>query len=210
MNVETRREAKRGCGYRKEGGLYLVCEGNGRACERMPIPLDKCPTCSQGIKPSRGWTWVDSKPILEANPCKQPENCSTCPLVQPMGRVGLLWVGEKYYPMPHDFLAEAKRMGISRRIPAIPQGFEIGKHWVWLAHRKTFWPSHKDECGFWTGHECSCDAEFTPGVFHVFMPSRIEYVVKSDDDEEKLQRLVERDVTLVKIEKLDENLNLIN
>jgi hypothetical protein len=69
--VETRREQARGCGYRKEGGLYLVCDGEGKNCERMPIPLTSCPTCSQGIKPARGWSWIESGPILEANPCRK-------------------------------------------------------------------------------------------------------------------------------------------
>ena len=54
----------------------------------------------------------------------------------PMGRVGLIWVGEKFYPTPQDFCAEAEKMGISRRIPAVPNDFVLGETWVWLAHRK--------------------------------------------------------------------------
>src|SRR5207302_7622776 len=54
-------EAKRGCGYRKIGGLYFVGGGRGVACDRLPIPLDICPTCGHGIKQTRGFTWVDRK-----------------------------------------------------------------------------------------------------------------------------------------------------
>jgi hypothetical protein len=229
--IETRREHARGCGYRKEGGLYLVCDGPGRDCERMPIPLTSCPTCSQGIKPARGWTWIESEPILDANPCKRSERlapvfdaklgpdptrtikCVDCPMGVSMGRVGLIWVGSKYYAAPDDFLREASRQGISRRIPAIPQGFKLGEHWVWLAHRETIPTVHEDHCASRNPDvtvECDCEAEPTPGVFQVFKPSRIEYVVKADDDEEKLGRLVKHDVTLVKIEKLGETLPLIN
>lgn len=32
-------EARRGCGYRKAGGLYLVASGMGSPCHRLPIPL---------------------------------------------------------------------------------------------------------------------------------------------------------------------------
>ena len=228
--IETRREQARGCGYRKEGGLYLVCDGEGKNCERMPIPLESCPTCSQGIKPARGWSWIDSVPIIAANPCRKiarlgPEIeaklgpnpgrmlfCADCPLGASMGRVGLIWVGEQYYATPEDFLREAGRQGISRRIPAVPQGFELGKHWVWLAHRKTILPDHDAQCPALASppEECICEADYIPGVFQVFKPTRIEYVVKPDDDAAKLENLIKRDVTLVKIEKLGENMELIN
>ena len=51
-------EAKRGCGYRKEGGLYLVGGGLSAPCDRMPYPLDRCKTCGGGIKFTRGHTWL--------------------------------------------------------------------------------------------------------------------------------------------------------
>jgi len=52
-------EAKRGCRFRKIGGTYLVSDRGGVICDRLPIPLDICPTCGHGIHASRGWTWVD-------------------------------------------------------------------------------------------------------------------------------------------------------
>jgi hypothetical protein len=139
--------------------------------------------------------------------------CLDCPMGSQMGRVGLLWVGSKYYTTPDDFLREAKRMGISRRIPAIPQGFKLGEHWVWLAHRETIPAVHEDHCASRnpdTTVECDCEAEPTAGVFQVFKPNRIEYVVHPEDDDDKLGRLVKHDVTLVKIEKLGENMELLS
>jgi hypothetical protein len=59
FTIENRVEAKRGCGYRKPGGTYLVSDSLGRECGKLPIPLDVCPTCHAGFKPTQGWTWVN-------------------------------------------------------------------------------------------------------------------------------------------------------
>lgn len=40
MAVET----KRGCGYRKIGGLYLVAGNLSEPCDRLPWPLHVYPT----------------------------------------------------------------------------------------------------------------------------------------------------------------------
>lgn len=52
-------EAIRGCGYRKIGGLYLCGEYISVPCDRLPYPLDICPTCGGGIKVSRGFTKIN-------------------------------------------------------------------------------------------------------------------------------------------------------
>lgn len=39
MAVETRR----GCGYRKVGGIYLVCDGAGFRCDQLPVNLEVIP-----------------------------------------------------------------------------------------------------------------------------------------------------------------------
>ncbi len=57
-------EAARGCGYRKAGGKYLVSGGEMLPCGRLPLELTVCPCCSQGIKQSRGWTWIDPEKLL--------------------------------------------------------------------------------------------------------------------------------------------------
>jgi len=43
-------EPKRGCGYRKIGGLCLVSGGGGMPCDRLPMVLDVCPACSHGFR----------------------------------------------------------------------------------------------------------------------------------------------------------------
>lgn len=132
-------EAKRGCGYRKIGGLYLVDDGAGAACCKMPLALTICPCCGAGIKQTRGWTWVDAAKMFPSGGCVGDAVTKTlCPAVNPagFGRVGLVWIGESFYPRPIDFLQEAAAIGISRRLPAVPRDYEPGKTWVLFAHPK--------------------------------------------------------------------------
>lgn len=183
MNIRVSHEARRGCGYRKAGGLYLVSGGYGRHCGALPIELSVCPTCHAGIKPARGWTWVNLAALAAVRGCSQT-NCGDCPIADALIQdVGLLWVGEKFYPTSQSFREEANRLGISRRITAIPRKFKIGETWVALAHRKAI----------------EALPEPKAGIFHLFKPVAIEYVVQHDDPEEKLQKLVDRGLSLVKV-----------
>ncbi len=184
-------ESERGCGYRKVGGLYIVSMGIGRSCGRLPLELGICPTCSGGIHPVRSWTWIDPKPLFEDLPCADVESeCETCPVGGPrlatLDRVGLLWIGSSHYPRPEDFTREAEQMGVSRRLPAIPKGFEVGVTWVFVAHRQCF----VDPClkcagkGKWYDMtqgetvecpDCEGKGEFhRAGIFHAFLPNAIE------------------------------------
>jgi hypothetical protein len=195
MNIITLHEGKRGCGYRKPGGIYLVTEGQGRFCGALPIELSVCPTCHQGIKPARGWTWIDLKPLRAGKPCVQSEGpgyCyDYCPL-NTIGKAGLIWIGEKFYKTTEAFNRESAEMGISRRISQIPRGFKLGETWVALAHRKAVERTQ--------GLLPVPDAQkFAPGIFHLFKPQAIQYVVKDTDTKEKLEALEKRGITLVKV-----------
>jgi hypothetical protein len=191
-------EPKRGCGYRTVGGLYLMALGAGRACGKMPIRCDVCPTCNAGIKPSRGWTWIDPVPLFGERACQAPDKCQACPMgdanCTQLGPVGLLWIGEQFYRSPEAFLLEARRVGISRRIRAIPNGFVVGQTWVLLAHRKVrFGP----------------DQDLAPGIFYLCQPVRIEQLVTASQaqDEAAMAKLVARDITPVVVpdDDLDHN-----
>src|SRR5262249_34673856 len=109
-------EPKRGCGYRKVGGKYLVGGGYAVHCDRLPIPLSVCPCCHAGIKQSRGWTWVDVAMLVggEHKDCLDGFTCPLCQSTDKMGKAGLLWIGEKFYPTPADFEREGVQMGLSR------------------------------------------------------------------------------------------------
>ena len=177
-------ESERGCGYR-HAGIYLVSDGLAVPCGRLPIPLTSCPTCSCGIKPSRGWTWINGRAIAEAsgNACTS-SNCHRCPLASPMDRVGLLWIGEKYYATPQDWTDEALRLGVSRRIPAVPRGFDLMRTWVWVAHRKCI-PQR--------------DGSYIAGVFHAFKPKHVEIVIRGDETDEEIDGLVKAGFRPVKV-----------
>ena len=64
----------------------------------------------------------------------------------------LMGVGKKYYPTPKHFIDEAKRLGISKRIPFIPKGFVFEKSKIFLVH--------------WGTRE----------IFGFFIPTRIEFI----------------------------------
>lgn len=212
--VQTVVDSVRGCGWRKAGGLYLRCDGVQTPCGKLPVPLAVCPCCSAGIKPARGWVWFDPRPFVNARPCSRedeaiksgnPNPCVTCPLAGGAPeRAGLLWVGEKFYATPTEYMAEAKQQGISRRINRVPHGYKIGDR-VYLAHRIGIadFDAAKCDCqptGPANIHTEDCAGHVhTPAIFTTFVPDRIEYVCKGDETENDLDALVERGLTPVKV-----------
>lgn len=177
-------EKARGCGHRSSGkngvGIYLMGSLYHESCERLPFPLIVCPCCGAGIKPARSWTWVDPRSLFSEE--QEPRcltlskadgasghNCPKCPICNAKGyfteteRSGLLWIGEKFYPTPEHFVKEAINMGVSRKISAIPHGFEVSKTWVFLAHIRG----------------CQREKEKpSPAIIHAFRPGKVDLVVE--------------------------------
>ena len=231
--VETRIDSKRGCGWRQEGGLYLVSGGEAVACGKLPVPLTICPTCSGGIHFARSWTWVDGDALVATKICSGARNaeCSGCLLASAteskqgtsIGRAGLLWIGEKFYKTPADWMREAENLGVSRRIPAVPREFVLGKTVVLVAHLKAIkkrcevcdgrgtvvlqplkliegvepeGPPRKIDC---TNENCEDGFVFSAGIFSAFVPSAVEYVTKGSETTEELEALVKRGITPIKV-----------
>lgn len=193
MDIQTVKDEQRGCGWRKPGGLYLFCDGPAFLCGRLPVPLTRCPWCDQGIKPTRGFTWINFAGLLDqALPCQNGATCADC--MRSITRAGLLWIGGVFYERPVHFLAEAERLGISRRIAQVPKGFEPDKTWIALAHRKAIYNPTP-------GAENCC---YAPGIFALFKPSAIQYVTRGDESEEELERLMARGIIPVKVERVGE------
>ena len=94
------------------------------------------------------------------------------------------FVGASYYPTPEHFIKEARVQGISRRINGVPEGFVLGETTIVLGHPKAY------------------DGE--PGFFAAYKPERIEYIVKGDESEDDLQKMVERGFELVKVYELQD------
>jgi len=220
MNVTLSTESARGCGFRKPDktgvGIYLVAPGMGYPCARLPLPLHACPTCSGGIKPSRSWTWIEPRKLFASAP-----HCPLEPLVSvsqiagikgkrqlavecrvcfaghamPEGRHGLLWIGEGFYKTPQNFLAEAQRMGVSRKVSAVPKGFNLGETVVYLAHRLAITVP--------VAERVPGEPTEKPGVFAIFKPAGIDLVI--DDEKnvpERAEKLAEQIGTGARIVKV--------
>lgn len=112
-------EAKRGCGYRKAGGIYLVGDLSG--C----VPVDYLPTCID-YPFTRSATWAEPARLLQGVPAGEATG------LRLQERLLLMWVGSAHYT-PESFMEEAKRMGVSKRIAAIPEDAKKGDV-VALAH----------------------------------------------------------------------------
>lgn len=210
MEVVISYEEIRECGYRKPAkdgvGIYLRGPGRFEDCERLPFILDTCPCCGAGFVPARGFTWIN--PMSLFDPYVEPRCTATlsheqdkhhdherCWLCNPEllgSKAGLIWIGEKFYKTPDDFAREANKMGISRKIAAIPNGFEVGTHAIFLAHKKVL-KSIVDGKEVWK-----------PGVFMAFKPSYIDLVIDDpnripDKAIELAKRLGEDKCRLVKV-----------
>jgi len=184
--IQRKFEKERGCGRRKAGGRYMISLGSSEECGKLPILLEYCPCCGRGIKFTRGFQWVD-KDILPEKACEKPSCVYTkgklCPLGGNVERFGLMWVGEKYYSV-ESFKGEASRQGVSKRITAIPKGFELGETWVLLAHKKAVVRE---------------DGSLGPGIFYCFRPTAFEYIVRGDEDADELDKIEKQGYKLVEV-----------
>lgn len=120
----------------------------------------------------------------------------------------LIWVGASYYPTPEDFIAEARKMGISRRIAAVPEALEIGATRLFLAHPNAlpnpdYDPSY-DKKTDPKGERKHTAKPNLPGVFALTVIERVELIVGEDEkSKEKMKELegqvhavFERDVAM--------------
>lgn len=185
MEVLIQPEEARGCGHRRPGadgvGLYLMGSLDRMVwCERLPFPLHVCPCCGGGVKPSRSWTTFQPQIFLDPeetprctagirDPNEEHDHarCAVCHPALAGEYAGLLWVGEKFYRTPGHFLLEAKRMGISRKVAAIPQGFVLGQTYVYLGHRLCPGLGEGGQPG--------------QGLFLAFRPAHVDLVIDDPD-----------------------------
>lgn len=231
--MRTSVESKRGCGWRQPGGLYLVSGQLSEPCPRLPVEMTVCPCCGEGIRPARGFTWVDGAKLIPPTVHGSDEHNLVCPLspardesggyaerypgdhahyVARLGeRTGLIWIGEQHYKTPREFMQEAGRMGVSRRITAVPRDFKVGETWVLLGHRKAVLSGYLGDDGEQYTVEQYLSREmpyqenggpkaiFSPGIITAFRPTAIEYIVKGDETDEELEALEKRGIEPVKV-----------
>ncbi len=185
---KTPPEEERRCGFRIIGGTYLVAPPIGIECDRTVL-LKACPVCGGGIRQARGWTWIEPYRLFgyHETGCTCPPSCPICG--PPRERAGLLWIGKKQYP-PQRFLQEAVSVGISRRIGAIPRGFEPGKTVVYLAHPEAIPPGHV-ALG---GHGDEDDEKSKAAIVAAFRPWLERIFSEADKDSEKVRKAIEQGI----------------
>lgn len=163
----------------------------------------RCPECGgemikaeefAGKKFRRIWLCDSCKIALE----RHPELCTcgkNCPVCNPPEKVFMLWVGEKYYPTPSDFISEAMELGVSKAVPSIPKDFELGKSIVFLAHRKAV-DMFIENPETLTGYE----VKKFPGIFMTFVPTHFEILVRKSDYEankDKYEEMEKRGIEII-------------
>lgn len=229
-------EEIRGCGYRKVGGMYLCGDYIPVACDRLPYALETCPTCGGGIKVTRGYTKVNplalfglhdqQVPVFEDDPTVRGEvtklicadRFRPCFMCDPTDDSAfIMGIGEAHYPTPDDFVAEAGRLGVSKRIASIPKGLELGKTVVYLAHRKACVAREsaiiQRAMALVTGSEDpqprlieAQKVEPRPGIFSAFIPQRIEKLIwERDATPDQVAELEKRGITPVTIKDGDQD-----
>ncbi len=209
-DIRESEEEKRGCGFRKVGGLYLVTDPIlfTKPCYKLPVSTNK-----YGIKQARNITYIERKTniykmfvnmICPSNDKNHydTQNCDACKALHcPLGsenlienkqKIYLLWIGKQYYPTPQKWIDEAAKQGISRKVKFIPDDIEIGKSIVAVAHSKVKFDLNM----FNSSDEESAKGgtfRIKPGIFFAFRPQRIEYIVNMKKlDDEKYQKKLEK------------------
>jgi hypothetical protein len=127
-------------------------------------------------------------------------------------------VGEKFYKTPEDFMEEARRLGVSKRIPFVPKDLELGKTVLYLAHNKAVEvrePVAVQQAtavleNTQTSHPRLLEVEKRPGkslgIFTAFIPQRVEKLIwESEATPEELERLTKRGITAVVVPDGDED-----
>jgi len=204
--VKVVHDHQRGCGWRdpmSEGALYMMAEGRGMICGRLPIPLDVCPCCGTGFKQSRGFTWIDAQKVFRfaigETECPTAEQDEVCPLAATMQgfieKMGLIWIGKKYYATPKIFMDELDQQGMSRRIPAVPNDFVVGETWVCLAHPNALLEpvkfGEKEKRG--------------SAIVVITKPTEIQVVCTEETSQDQVDSWIERGLTPVMIKHVDDS-----
>ncbi len=223
-------EGARGCGYRICGALYLVSDGIRRWCGRLPLPTSLPQSRQFQLHPLVELLADGEHKLCHREGCTLGGARFTCPLrwppaIDPTTQVGLSWVGDRHYTVA-SFTLEVAEMGVSKRVPGIPSGLELGRSWVLLAHPRAYTyrdgdpashPSLADRlapcgCGITAAEryppECPADDPNHPlghgfqgpGFFHAFIPQRVECLVEDDRlDEEWVSDLKAKGVTIIPV-----------
>jgi hypothetical protein len=106
-------ETERGCGWRVAGGVYLVCDGFGAACDLLPVPLTPCECCGFTVNHARSMQPIAGSYLAgQVRGHKCNENFLGCPMC--------------YYATTYPLVkAEAARLAERLSIPWADQTEEM-------------------------------------------------------------------------------------
>lgn len=74
-------ETERGCGFRKIGGVYLVCEGGSLPCDALPVEMGPCECCDFTVNQARSMQPIHAgylAALLKGHVCHDPFACPIC------------------------------------------------------------------------------------------------------------------------------------
>lgn len=208
MRIEVSVEHRRMCGWRRPDktgvGIYLVGPMAAEICERLPYYVKPCHGCGSVFRFFRGWMGVGPSERFSDEPrCGQNglqenhrhELCAVCSPEIAGPNAMVVFVGKKFYS-PAEFVDEALKIGISKKIPNFPEWFEIGKTYVYLAHNEAVLkqrvnPGTMEPVFDEKTKRPVMDA--LPGLIGCFRPVQIDLVVKNERAvPERAKRYAER------------------
>lgn len=190
-------EARRGCGYRKVGGLYIVSGTNFDFCHRTPVKTPE-------IEFFRGYKEINPYHTIGGRCNKFHEielrngganyHCYLCSICNPPDQDhmhGLMFVGEGYYT-PESFMNEAVKLGVSKRISKIPENLVLGDSIIYVAYKYMKFPLKDNDGKIFAW-------ESMPAIFMSFVPDRIEKIITESQskNEELMKGLEEKGITPV-------------
>jgi hypothetical protein len=211
MIISLSREHKRIDGWRtpdKTGvGIYLVGPLYREVCERLPYPLGLCNSCSGDIGPHGNWGFINPVHVLTNPPnCvgydvagyHDHDHCLMCSPAQVLEneevkRAMLIWVGGRAYTDPLVFIGEAFHLGVGRRVSNLPEWFQLGRTWAFLAHMRAVMteesiPKEKLK----SRAKKTTVKVYRKGIMACFKPKGVDLVVKD------IQEVPERALDLVR------------
>ncbi len=229
MEIRTSVENRRGCGYRSPGGLYLMGGYPVEPCHRLPFELSVCPACGQGIKPARGWTWIDGVELF-APGCEQvisehdaktdlrvgvSTHCIICVVCAPSQLVPQ----KEFKPNeePPEHFGMSGLIWIGEKFYPTPETFIDEATAMGVSRRIKVVPNGfvLGETWVFFAHRFTVEDEDNPavekrhpGIFRAFMPTSIEYIIKGDETEKELEDMEKRGISLVKVVHKDINMDL--
>ena len=191
---------KRGCGFRKPYGLYLVGMGLTIACDRLSLAFCDCAVCGNLPRFNRGVSKINPLTLFgthKSDRCKCLEGCYVCnppdigietdipfmkgdvvERIKGTPQAYLMWVGRKYYT-ERGFIEEAHLLGVSKRISRLPKGFDYRKSFIYLAIQHCV----EETKGFDPKKQKNVKKD---GVFYAFRPKQVEYLIYDDEVTEEL------------------------